>query len=222
MTDCPICLLPFEIDSQINKVTTECGHTFHCSCLMKNVAHNGFGCPYCRNIMAVKPGPNDNEDEYEDEESMSSEEAREDDILTSYRWFHRRLDEPLEPISRNDVVTYEIHVDDDGYYYEGEFDYWDGFKEGYMHPPYLFHKLSNNSRHDEDAVSYSDLALAYMSLKRRYDGIVPLQEGDYAYRQITDRCIPLYDSCTVYKNAETKVNKLVDQAIQCYYITDNS
>lgn len=214
MSDCPICLSPFDDDSLINKVTTECGHTFHCSCLMKNVAHNGFGCPYCRTAMTIQEYSDDDEDI----ESVESD----NDTLTSFRWFHRRLDEPVVTVSRNGIITHEINVDDDGYYYEGEFDYWDEFKEGYMHPPYLFHKLSNNSTYDANAVDYTDLALAYMSLKRRCDGIIPLQEGDCAYPHISNRCIPAYDNCTTYTNAELKVNKMIDRAIQHYYITDTT
>ena len=49
LPECPIC---FELIEKINIVTTECGHVFHTSCLMKNVVHNGFGCPYCRAVMA--------------------------------------------------------------------------------------------------------------------------------------------------------------------------
>ena len=51
--DCPICM--DSITSATNRVTTECGHCFHTSCLMANVAHNGFGCPYCRTEMAEEP-----------------------------------------------------------------------------------------------------------------------------------------------------------------------
>ena len=43
-----------QIDSVSNKVTTECGHSFHCSCLMHNVLVNGFRCPYCRSAMAQR------------------------------------------------------------------------------------------------------------------------------------------------------------------------
>jgi hypothetical protein len=41
-----------KIEKNKNKLTTECGHTFHTSCLMTNIAKNGFGCPYCRTLMA--------------------------------------------------------------------------------------------------------------------------------------------------------------------------
>ena len=43
---CSICLET--INKNKNKVITNCGHTFHCICLIKNVSINGFACPYCR------------------------------------------------------------------------------------------------------------------------------------------------------------------------------
>jgi len=66
--ECPIC---FDTIGVQNNVTTECGHKFHASCLMKNVSVNGFGCPCCRAVMATKKSPNshyrnnyDNEEDY--------------------------------------------------------------------------------------------------------------------------------------------------------------
>ena len=50
--ECPICM-DCILDTK-NRVTTECGHCFHTNCLMTSVAHNGFGCPYCRTAMAKK------------------------------------------------------------------------------------------------------------------------------------------------------------------------
>ena len=44
--DCPICLTV--VNGDTNKVITDCGHTFHCTCLMQNVSANGFACPCCR------------------------------------------------------------------------------------------------------------------------------------------------------------------------------
>ena len=61
--ECPICM--DQIEEGKNRITTECGHCFHASCLMTNVAHNGFGCPYCRTAMAEEV-----EDEEEDVEDM--------------------------------------------------------------------------------------------------------------------------------------------------------
>jgi len=50
VVECPIC---FEniIDFN-NRTTTECSHSFHTSCIMKNITHNGFSCPCCRTKMA--------------------------------------------------------------------------------------------------------------------------------------------------------------------------
>lgn len=52
MNECPICYEP--ISSDVNKVVTECGHAFHCKCLMMNASINGFSCPCCRSEMAKK------------------------------------------------------------------------------------------------------------------------------------------------------------------------
>lgn len=59
--DCPICME--EIDTKINYVITECGHKFHTKCLLTNVAHNGFGCPYCRKEMIDEEEQDDSESE---------------------------------------------------------------------------------------------------------------------------------------------------------------
>lgn len=69
-TECPICMDP--IQTNINCVITECGHTFHTSCLLKNVVHNGFGCPYCRAAMVP--------DELFNEEADEDSEPNEHDV----------------------------------------------------------------------------------------------------------------------------------------------
>ena len=95
--ECPICY--DEIDQLKNCVTTECGHKFHCTCLMQNSATNGFSCPMCRSIMATELADSDSEGEYDEEED---EEIDDDNVLTSFRMFHQQLagedveDEPLE------------------------------------------------------------------------------------------------------------------------------
>ena len=92
--ECPICY--DDIDEKKNCVTTECGHTFHCSCLMKNSAVNGFGCPMCRSVMAEEPA-NDDDDE-EDSYYEYEEDQFDDNALTSFRMFHQQLDdEEVEP-----------------------------------------------------------------------------------------------------------------------------
>ena len=85
--DCPICMDVIEVSR--NCVTTECGHCFHTNCLMQSVAHNGFGCPYCRTVMAEEPKEEEESDDgygYEEDASIFDEDA-----LTSFRMFHQRL-----------------------------------------------------------------------------------------------------------------------------------
>ena len=84
--ECPICYDC--IESNKNCVTTECGHCFHANCLMKSVAHNGFGCPYCRTAMAEEP--NESEDGDDDESDDESEEE-DDEIFSDYALLGFRL-----------------------------------------------------------------------------------------------------------------------------------
>jgi hypothetical protein len=84
--ECPICMDDIHM-GQKNVVTTECGHMFHCSCLMQNVSHNGFNCPYCRTVMAEEPPIEDDHDDYTDYDEY---EIFDDDALTSFRMFHQR------------------------------------------------------------------------------------------------------------------------------------
>ena len=94
--ECPICM--DYIDVIKNCVTTECGHFFHSSCLMKNVAHNGFNCPYCRAAMAEHIEKDDTEDdetisdwsEYEDEDE--DEEMFDDYALRGFRFFMNNIE----------------------------------------------------------------------------------------------------------------------------------
>jgi hypothetical protein len=87
--ECPICY--DEIIASKNCVTTECGHTFHCSCLMKNSVTNGFSCPMCREKMAEEPEDEDDEDDEDESVWTDEDESIEDDALTSFRMFHQRL-----------------------------------------------------------------------------------------------------------------------------------
>ena len=85
--ECPICY--DAIDQLKNCVTTECGHQFHCKCLMQNSAQNGFSCPMCRSTMATEPEISDTESEFEDD---FEEDPYDDNALTSFRMFHQQLD----------------------------------------------------------------------------------------------------------------------------------
>ena len=86
--ECPICFDAIEGDK--NKVITECGHCFHTNCLMTSVAHNGFGCPYCRTEMAQEP--QDDESEYDDDDE-EEEELYADDVLRGFRLFMANIED---------------------------------------------------------------------------------------------------------------------------------
>jgi hypothetical protein len=113
IVDCPICME--EIECTKNCTTTECGHCFHSSCLMKSVAHNGFGCPYCRSVMAEEIK---DEEEVEDWESVSSEEEEDDYALRGFRFLMNNLlgeqhdseDEEEEKADEENSVEEEIIV----------------------------------------------------------------------------------------------------------------
>jgi len=82
--DCPICMDCIESFDR-NCVTTECGHCFHTNCLMQNVAHNGFDCPYCRTVMAEVPKKD------EDEEDEEEEDMFDDNALRGLRFFWNNI-----------------------------------------------------------------------------------------------------------------------------------
>lgn len=45
MCDCPICMCAI---GEVDRMTTECGHTYHTSCMLQNISRNGVNCPLCR------------------------------------------------------------------------------------------------------------------------------------------------------------------------------
>jgi len=109
--DCPICM--DVIDFNINNcVKTECGHCFHTNCLMTSVAHNGFGCPYCRAVMAETP-EDDESTEYEEEEE-EEEEMFDDGALRGFRFFFNNLngdEHEVEDVEEEDAAE-ELEQDD--------------------------------------------------------------------------------------------------------------
>ena len=90
--ECPICM--DQIEGEKNKVTTECGHCFHTACLMKHVAHNGFGCPYCRDVMAEEPADDNSDEEYDDFTVDEEDEEPDytDNVLRGSRWLFQRAE----------------------------------------------------------------------------------------------------------------------------------
>lgn len=57
---------------------------------MTSVAHNGFGCPYCRAKMAEEP-EEDEETVYSDEEEEEEVEVFDDSALRGFRFFWNNL-----------------------------------------------------------------------------------------------------------------------------------
>lgn len=95
--DCPICMDFIESTTK-NYVTTECGHCFHTNCLMQSVAHNGFGCPYCRTSMAKEAMAEEFDEEESDEESDEGslwfdmeEREFEENTMRGFRFFWNNL-----------------------------------------------------------------------------------------------------------------------------------
>lgn len=106
--ECPICM--DTIEGLCNRVVTECGHAFHCSCLMQNAVHNGFGCPYCRTKMAEEPAEEDDDDVFSTEENTEFE----DNLLTSFRMFHQQINgEEVEEEPDDDWVSVASDEDED-------------------------------------------------------------------------------------------------------------
>jgi hypothetical protein len=106
--ECPICM--DTIEGLCNRVVTECGHAFHCSCLMQNTAHNGFGCPYCRTKMAEEPEEEEESDDgYGDDESEVT--VFDEDALTSFRMFHQRIND--EEVEEEEAEEWDTVVGDE-------------------------------------------------------------------------------------------------------------
>jgi len=105
--ECPICMDVIEFNK--NCVTTECGHCFHTSCLMTNVAHNGFGCPYCRNAMAEEQDDEEDSDD-EEEEFEHEEDEEEDNVLRGFRFFINNING-----EENDPEDVQAEIDNEEY-----------------------------------------------------------------------------------------------------------
>ena len=108
--ECPICMEV--LSGTKNIVTTECGHCFHTNCLMTSVAHNGFGCPYCRTEMAEAPA----EDEDDDDSEWNSYDGEDDELygdhsLRGARWLFQRANG--EEVDDEEDLPDEVEEDRD-------------------------------------------------------------------------------------------------------------
>lgn len=123
--ECPICLEVVEL--RANRVITECGHIFHCKCLVTNIAHNGFACPYCRTAMAEKIEDDDSDDDYDSGEWYYGPEESDDDddsvsvagpgleshLLRGMRWFFQRVDPQDDDDEEFDDTVWETDSEED-------------------------------------------------------------------------------------------------------------
>ena len=123
--ECPICLEVVEV--RANRVITECGHIFHCKCLVTNIAHNGFACPYCRTAMAEKIEDDDSDDDYDSGEWYYGPEESDDDddsvsvagpgleshLLRGMRWFFQRVDPQDDDDEEFDDTVWETDSEED-------------------------------------------------------------------------------------------------------------
>ncbi len=107
--ECPICM--DLISGANNRVVTECGHSFHCSCLMQNTAHNGFGCPFCRTKMAEEPEYDDETNDSSETESIIDYDTFDEYVLTSFRMFHQQING--EEVEEEEDEDDEDDEDDD-------------------------------------------------------------------------------------------------------------
>ena len=76
--ECPICME--NIDPVKNRMTTECGHCFHSSCLIKHSVLTNVNCPMCRHDLADIP--EDDEDTSDGATSVSSESSYDSESTT--------------------------------------------------------------------------------------------------------------------------------------------
>jgi len=169
--DCPICMDCIESTSK-NCVTTDCGHCFHTNCLMQSVAHNGFGCPYCRTAMAVVPDEEETlySDEEEDEDyEDEDEEMFDDDALRGFRFFWNILNGEEHDVDDED--------EEEAFLDESEFE-WEEFRNrnapnanaaNVPSPAVVAQKLQ------EQGVTFEQLVLQSLTNHREY---VPSSEVD--------------------------------------------
>ena len=126
-TKCSICLEP--VQGPTNIIVAECGHIFHCLCLMTNVADNGFGCPHCQasdddddegftpifrfrrflDADAVEDDDNDadadnDEAEAEEEEQWGAESDSCDEFGSGYGAVEDSVDDDTNSLLQDDVL----------------------------------------------------------------------------------------------------------------------
>ena len=110
--DCPICMET--INTNINCVTTECGHLFHTNCLFKSFNTNNSGCPLCRQALVESSNDDDDEEslfsENGEEDTEYSEDIRmdtyenENHLLRGFRWLFQQQQDEVENNNQNHSI----------------------------------------------------------------------------------------------------------------------
>lgn len=138
--DCPIC---YElVQPHTNCVLTECGHTFHTSCLLKHTVFNGYNCPFCRACMAVDTHhATGSETSTVDDERLSRDIENHDEnmddfdttykdddlyVLDGFRWMWQRANDQIvddydDPYS-DAFERWRAEMDDNSRNFESEVD----------------------------------------------------------------------------------------------------
>jgi hypothetical protein len=150
---------------------------------MRNIAHNGFGCPYCRVVMAEKPEENENENE-ENITITSSYEYNDDDyMLRGFRMFFNNVngeehdpEDVLEEKEDQEDSQEEIHKPS---------------------PAYLCQKLM------EQGIDMEMMIKAFLSNRDEYDSEEEefLRIDDHVWSKV-DNIIKYYDPATVEEESQ--------------------
>lgn len=94
--ECPICMDP--IHAIKNRTTTECGHCFHSSCLIKHsLIGTNIGCPLCRTALTDIPDDDSSDSNATDDDSDSNDSDSNDSIQ-----------EPPLPTSQRRTITHVL------------------------------------------------------------------------------------------------------------------
>lgn len=85
LQDCPICLC--SVNTNSNFIITNCGHSFHSTCLLIHVHRNGLTCPCCRHNMA------ENEDSFQPDniENNTSDNTQHITPIAVHRFKHNGI-----------------------------------------------------------------------------------------------------------------------------------
>ena len=74
--ECPVCYET--VPSGVNNCTTDCGHAFCFTCIMKCLENNNT-CPICRHILQEEQQYDDSDDDHTDDDDENDDDENDDD-----------------------------------------------------------------------------------------------------------------------------------------------